>query len=111
MPRVAAVQLEASHLDPEAGLRRIEEWARKAAAEGAEVIVFPELLVPGYPRYVPDPFSPNEEGSRAWEEAVGYHRRYVEGSQVIPGPFIDALGEIARTVGATLVVGVSERDP
>jgi predicted amidohydrolase len=111
MPRVAAVQLEASHLDPEAGLRRIEEWARKAAAEGAEVIVFPELLVPGYPRYVPDPFPPSEEGSRAWEEAVAYHRSYVEGSQVVPGPFTDHLGEITRAVGATLVVGVSERDP
>jgi predicted amidohydrolase len=111
MPRVAAVQLEASHLDPEAGLRRIEEWARKAASEGAEVIVFPELLVPGYPRYVPDPFPPSAEGTAAWEEAVAYHRRYVEGSQVIPGPFTDALGEIARAVGATLVVGVSEKDP
>jgi nitrilase len=111
MPRVAAVQLEASYLDPEAGMASIEDWARRAADDGAEIIVFPELLVPGYPRFVPDPFPPSEEGKREWEEAVAYHRRYVEGSQVVPGPFTDRLGEIAQAVGATLVVGVSERDP
>lgn len=110
MPRVAAVQIEASHLDPDAGMRQIEVWAGKAAAEGAEVIVFPELLVPGYPRYVPDPFPDSEEGSRAWQDGVRYHRAYCEASQVVPGPFTEALGEIAREVGATLVVGVGERD-
>lgn len=111
MPRVAAVQVEASHLDPEAGLERIGELAARAAGDGAEVVVFPELLVPGYPRYVPDPFPSSEEGSRAWQEAVRYHREYVEAAQVVPGPFTDALGEIAREAGATLVVGVAERDP
>ena len=111
MPRVAAVQLEASHLDPQAGLERIGELATRAAEDGAEIVVFPELLVPGYPRYVPDPFPRSEEGSKAWEEAVRYHREYVEASQVVPGPFTEQLGEIAREVGATLVVGLSERDP
>jgi len=111
MPRVAAVQVEASHLDPQAGLERIGELAARAAGDGAEVVVFPELLVPGYPRYIPDPFPQSEEGSRAWEEAVRYHREYVEASQVIPGPFTEALGEIAREAGATLVVGVAECDP
>ncbi len=110
MPRVAAVQIEASHLDPEAGLEQIEAWSKKAAAEGAEVIVFPELLVPGYPRYVPDPFPASEEGSRAWQDGVRYHRAYCEAAQVVPGPFTEALGEIAREAGATLVVGVGERD-
>jgi predicted amidohydrolase len=110
MPRVAAVQVEASHLDPQAGLERIRELAASAAGDGAEIVVFPELLVPGYPRYVPDPFPQSEEGSRAWEEAVRYHREYVEAAQVVPGPFTELLGEIAREVGATLVVGVAERD-
>ncbi|HYC82693.1 MAG TPA: nitrilase-related carbon-nitrogen hydrolase [Solirubrobacterales bacterium] len=111
MPRVAAVQVEASHLDPQAGMERIGELAVRAGSDGAEVVVFPELLVPGYPRYVPDPFPRSEEGSRAWQEAVRYHREYVEASQVVPGPFTEQLGEIAREAGATLVVGVSERDP
>jgi nitrilase len=111
MPRVAAVQLEASHMDPEAGMARIEEFARRAAADGAEIVVFPELLVPGYPHYVPDPFAPDDRGNELWEEAVAYNRRYTELSQLVPGPWTDQLGEIAKAVGATLVVGVSERDP
>lgn len=111
MPRVAVVQLEASHMDPEAGLERIARFTAQAAGEGAELAVFPELLVPGYPRYVPDPFAPTEEGRTAWEQAQDYHAAYVEHSQAVPGPFTEALGEIAREHGLTLVVGVSERDP
>ncbi len=65
MPRVAAVQLEASHMDPDAGMERIDEFAHSAADDGAEIVVFPELLVPGYPRYVPDPFPPDEAGDAA----------------------------------------------
>lgn len=110
MPRVAAVQLEASHMDPDAGMERIDAFAHRAADDGAEIIVFPELLVPGYPRYVPDPFPPDEAGAAAWEEAVAYNRRYTELSQLVPGPWTERLGEIAKAVKATLVVGVSERD-
>jgi nitrilase len=110
MPRVAAVQLEASHMDPKAGMERVEEFARRASGDGAEIIVFPELLVPGYPRYVPDPFPPDDQGKEAWEKAVAYNRKYTELSQLVPGPWTDQLGEIAKAVKATLVVGVSERD-
>lgn len=111
MPRVAVVQMKASHFDPEAGLDRIREFAERAARERAEVVVFPELIVPGYPRYPPDPFPPTAEASQSWEVAVRYHRAYVETAQVLPGPFTDKLGEIAKAAGATLVVGVAERDP
>ena len=53
---VAVVQLEPSYMDPTAGLARIEELTAEAAGQGATLVVFPELLVPGYPRYVGDPF-------------------------------------------------------
>lgn len=111
MPRVAAVQLEASHLDAEAGMRRIAEFTARAAADGAEIVVFPELLLPGYPRYVPDPFPHTEEGKRLWDEAQRYHREYVAQALVVPGPFTDALGELAREHGVVLVIGVAEADP
>jgi nitrilase len=111
MPRVAAVQLEPSHLDAAAGLQRIGEFTAQAAGEGAEIVVFPELLVPGYPRYVPDPFPHSEEGEQLWAEAQRYHAAYVEQAQVIPGPFTDALGAIAQRHDVALVVGVAEADP
>lgn len=111
MPRIATVQLEPSYMDPAAGLERIRHFTAQAAGEGAELVVFPELLVPGYPRYVPDPFPHTDEGRRAWSDIQRYQRAYLEHSQVIPGPFTEQLGEIARAHDAALVVGVSERHP
>lgn len=111
MPRVATVQIEPSHMDPQAGLERIRQFTVEAAAQGAEVVVFPELLVPGYPRYVPDPFPHSPEGERLWEEGMAYHRAYVANAQVIPGPFTTAIGEIARASNVTIVIGVAEADP
>jgi nitrilase len=111
MPRVATVQLEPSYMDPAAGLQRIRRFAAEAAADGADLVVFPELLVPGYPRYVPDPFPHTEEGRRAWSDIQRYHRAYLDHSQVIPGPFTASLGEIARSLDVALLVGVSEAHP
>ncbi|ADB52307.1 nitrilase-related carbon-nitrogen hydrolase [Conexibacter woesei] len=111
MPRIATVQLEPSYMDPAAGLERIRRFTADAAADGAELVVFPELLVPGYPRYVPDPFPHTEEGRQAWSDIQRYHRAYLEHSQQLPGPFTQQLGEIARTHGCALIVGVSELHP
>jgi nitrilase len=111
MPRIATVQLEPSYMDPDAGLERIRQFTAQAAADGAELVVFPELLVPGYPRYVPDPFPHTDEGRRAWSDIQRYHRAYLEHSQLIPGPFTERLGEIARAHDTALVVGVSELHP
>ena len=111
MPRIATVQLEPSYMDADAGLERIRHFTAQAAADGAELVVFPELLVPGYPRYVPDPFPHTDEGQRLWSDIQRYQRAYLEHSQLIPGPFTDRLGEIARDHDTALVVGVSERHP
>jgi nitrilase len=111
MPRVAAVQMTAIPVDVEASLRAIRSRAEDAASDGAELVVFPELLVPGYPRYIPDPFPSTPEGEGLWQDIQRYFKSYVAASQVIPGPFTDALGEIARDAGVDLVVGVSERHP
>lgn len=111
MPRVAAVQLEPSYMDPAAGLERIRHFTAQAAAEGAELVVFPELLIPGYPRYIADPFPHDEHGQRAWSDTQRYYKAYLEHSQVVPGPVTDTLGDIARSHGVSLVVGLSERHP
>lgn len=39
--KVAAVQVASVAFDLEASLRKLEEWTRKAAEAGAELIVFP----------------------------------------------------------------------
>lgn len=111
MPRVAAVQVTALPMDVPKSLAAIRSWAEAAANGGAELVVFPELLVPGYPRYIPDPFPSTPEGHELCSDIQRYFSAYVDNSQVVPGPFTDALAVIARDVGADILIGVSERHP
>lgn len=46
--RIAALQMKASAGDQPANLARIEKAAREAAAQGAELLITPELALPGY---------------------------------------------------------------
>jgi predicted amidohydrolase len=46
--RVAAVQAESSAGDVEANVATAAKWTVAAAGEGARLVVFPELFVPGY---------------------------------------------------------------
>ena len=46
--RVAAVQAESRAGDVEHNVAVVVEWVVKAAAEGAGLVVFPELFLPGY---------------------------------------------------------------
>lgn len=47
--RVALCQINATVADFEGNRHRINEWAGRAAAGGAEVAVFPEMTLTGYP--------------------------------------------------------------
>jgi nitrilase len=111
MPRAAVVQMTGTPMDVEATLESIRRFAGHAASQGAELIVFPELIVPGYPRYIPDPFPSTDEGVELWADIQRYFKSYCASAQVIPGPFTDALGDIARSVGADIVAGVAELHP
>jgi nitrilase len=72
-----------------------------AAREGAELVVFPETVVPYYPyfSFVRAPAAMGKEHLRLYEEAV-----------TVPGPTVDAVADAARAAGAVVVLGVNERD-
>jgi predicted amidohydrolase len=46
--RVASVQIESAAGDKQANLAKIEGFVRHAAAQGAEIVVFPECCITGY---------------------------------------------------------------
>lgn len=94
--RVAVCQFEPKMMDKTANLAKIEDMARRAALAGAELIVFPECCLSGYPV--------TPELSRqvmALAEEVHGPRR---------GPSVLRLERLAAEVGADLVVGLPERD-
>jgi nitrilase len=80
---------------------KVCEAIAAAAREGAELVVFPETVVPYYPyfSFIKAPV------------AIGAdHLRLVDQSVDVPGPTTRAIGEAARRAGAVVVVGVNERD-
>ena len=86
--RLAVVQAEPKLFDKEAGLQQTLVFIRRAAAQGAELIVFPELFIPGYPFGMNFGFSTGmraPEGRQDWQ-------RYYDASILVPGPETEAIG-------------------
>jgi nitrilase len=97
---VAAVQTTPVFLDRDATVERLVAQVDDAAVAGAQLVVFPEAIVPGYPDFVwrLPPWSDRAWYERLWDQAVD-----------VPGPVTDALGAAAQRAGVWVAVGVSER--
>jgi len=101
MVRAAAVQI-APDLDSADGtVAKVCQAIADAAAQGAELVVFPETFVPYYPyfSFVRPPFASGPEHLLLYERAVQ-----------VPGPVTQAVAAAARQHGAVVVLGVNERD-
>src|SRR5262245_4553481 len=86
--RVAAVSMNSLLGQPQRNLATLAEWCERAAEEKAELVVFPELVVPGH-------CTPN-----TWELA-----------EPIPaGPSVQFLTELARRYDVILSVGLAEKE-
>ena len=100
---MAAVQSSPVFLDREATVEKAAELVRKASADGAGLIVFPETFVPTYPDWV--------WRSKPWEDGPAeWTARLIDQAVVVPSPTTQALGEAARSAGAYLSIGVNERE-
>jgi nitrilase len=102
MLRAAVLQMGSVPWDTAATLARLRSYALEARAGGAELLVFPEALIGGYPKGMD--FGARV-GQRTQDGRMAF-RRYAEGAVSDFAP----LGEIAREAGLWLVGGVIERD-
>ncbi|GAA2808530.1 carbon-nitrogen hydrolase family protein [Kitasatospora sp. CM 4170] len=102
LPRftAAAVQAAPVYLDPDATVDKAVALIAEAAAHGAELVVFPEVFVPGYPYWN---WTLNPVQGSPW-----FERLYLASIDV-PGPHVDLLCAAARRTGVVLVIGVNER--
>ncbi len=100
--KAAAVQAAPVFLDPAATVDKAASLICEAAANGAELVAFPEVFVAGYPywSWIADPIA----GS-PWFEKLA------RASILVPGPEIDRLCAAAREAGVHVVIGVNERSP
>ncbi len=104
--KVAVVQAAPVLFDREATLEKTVQLTRDAAAQGAQLVLFPEAYIPCYPRglsFGAVVGSRKPEGRRDWQ---AYWLNAVD----VPGPVTNALGEAAHQANIYLAVGVIERD-
>ncbi len=104
--QVAIVQAAPVLFDRDATVEKTRRLTAEAAAQGAQLIIFPEAFVPAYPRglsFGAVVGSRSPAGRRTWQ-------RYWSNGVEVPGPTTEALGMIAQEAGAYLVIGVVERD-
>jgi nitrilase len=106
MVRVAAVQAGSIAFDTPATMEKLERLVAGAAAHRAELAVFPEAFVGGYPKG--HDFGA-VVGSRT-EEGRDWFRRYYESAIDLPGPEAERIGDLAAQHEMALVVGIVERD-
>lgn len=103
--RVAVVQAEPVLFDKKASVDKAVKFIEEAALKNPNLIVFPELFIPGYPIGMTFGFTigkRDENGRTDW-------KRYYDNSILIPGPETKILGEAAKKAKAYLSIGVSER--
>jgi nitrilase len=102
----AVVQAASIAFDREQTLEKAGDLTADASGRGAQLVVFPEAFVAGYPR---GSHFGTVVGARTAEGREEY-RRYWESAVDVPGPALDALGEIARANGVYLVMGITEHE-
>jgi nitrilase len=104
--RAAVVQASPVLFDRAATVEKAALLTADARARGAELVLFPEAYVGGYPwglAFGTAVGGRTPEGRKAWA-------RYLEGAVEVPGPATERLGEAARAAGVHLCIGVVERD-
>jgi len=105
--KAAIVQAGGPLFDVAASLAKLERLGTQAASEGAQLVVFPEAFIGGYPKGH-DFGAP--VGSRS-PEGRDWFRRYFDAAIEVPGKETARIGICARENQLDMVVGVIERAP
>lgn len=99
--RLAVLQVAPVFLDAWATWEKTKSMALKAVKEGAEVIVWGESLIPGYPNWPSLDTSENQEPVYAlyWDQAL-----------TLDGPLVADIKAFAKKHKVMIVGGVAERE-
>lgn len=99
--RAAAVQMSPVLFSRDGTTEKVLQAIKDAAKEGAQLIVFPETLIPYYPyfSFVEPPVLMGRQHMKLYEEAL-----------TVPGVETQAIASCASEQGVVVVVGVNEKD-
>lgn len=102
---IAALQIGTLLEGPPATLDRILSFESEITTAGVQLVVMPEALLGGYPKG-------EDFGTRlGYRLPVGRDRfaEYYRSAIDVPGPETEAIADLSRRTGATIVIGVIER--
>jgi nitrilase len=105
MPKIAIIQHAPKVLDREATLDKAVQLIAEAATEGAELIVFPEAFVPGYPAWV---WRLRPGGD--WDLSERIHRRLLDNAVDLAQNGLAKIRTAVAEHQAVVVMGMNERD-
>ena len=98
--KAASVQASPVFLNREATIEKACKLMREASKNGAKLVAFPEVYVPGYPHWL-QLDSP--------ERSFPFFKKLFEESVVIPSRATDGLCRGAKEADVYVVVGVNEK--
>ncbi|HEX3948245.1 MAG TPA: carbon-nitrogen hydrolase family protein [Steroidobacteraceae bacterium] len=102
--RICVAQISPAYMNRDACVTRACEAIRSAGQGGAQLIVFPETWIAGYPYW-----------TEGWDSALpdwaAARIRFMDEAVVAPSAVTEALGRAAREANIYVVVGCNELDP
>ena len=103
--RIAAAQARPAWLDPDATTRIVVDHLQRAAADGVDLLAFPEAFLSGYPVWV------SRTGGAAFEDAAQKraYAAYLDAAVTLDGSQVAEVVTAARDLGIFTYLGITER--
>lgn len=98
--KAAALHASPALMDAEGCAKKAAEWIDKAAAQGVELVVFPEVFIPGFPHWI-NLYPPLIQAQ--------LNRHYQDQSVDVNGDVMAIVRKAAADHGVAVVMGLSER--
>jgi nitrilase len=105
MPTIAVVQESPAILDKEKTLELAVGYIEKAAVQGAQLVVFPEAFISGYPAWI---WRLRPGGD--WNLYEQLHTRLLDSAVDLTSNELAQLQNAAKNHNVTIVCGLNERD-
>jgi len=105
MPKIAIIQQSPVYLDKQATIDKAVSLVAQAASEGAQLVIFPEAFIPGYPAWI---WRLRPGGD--WNLNEEIHGRLLDNAVNVAGSDLDPIKAAAKKHKVTIVCGLNERD-
>lgn len=105
MKKIAIIQHAPRVLDCEATIDKAVQLIEETAASGAQLVVFPEAFVPGYPAWV---WRLRPGGDWGLSEQI--HQRLLDNAVDLARDDLSKVRSAAADAGVTVVMGINEHD-